>query len=67
MTDCRSRAIRVERLTDQDAECHGCGKVGRPRRLIHFARLCQHFVALCGPCWRKTQREMTLFRGGGIQ
>lgn len=57
----RVQKIRVEKLDDQDAECHACGRIGRPRYLIHFARLCQHFVALCGVCWRKTRREISLF------
>lgn len=45
--------IRIERFVDDDAECHSCGKVGRPRNLIHLAHLCQHFVALCDVCWKK--------------
>lgn len=45
--------IRLENYSDDDAECHSCGKVGRPRRLIHLAHLCQHFVALCPICFAK--------------
>lgn len=44
--------IRVENFSADDTECHSCGKVGRPRRLLHFAHLCQHFVALCPRCWK---------------
>jgi hypothetical protein len=43
--------IRIERFTEDDAECHSCGEIGRPRHLIHLGHLCQHFVALCDPCW----------------
>ena len=52
------KTIQLEKLEDQDAECHSCRKVGRPRYLIHFAGLCQHFVALCGRCFRKLQEEI---------
>lgn len=50
--------IRLENYTDDVAECHSCGKVGRPRRLIHFAHLCQHFVALCPSCFTKCANLM---------
>ena len=43
----------MEKYNDDDAECHSCGEVGRPRTLIHFAHLCQHFVALCSRCLSK--------------
>lgn len=56
--------IRIERVDDADAECHSCGKVGRPRYLIHFAHLCQHFVALCGLCWRRLAAEKARFAAG---
>jgi hypothetical protein len=45
--------IRLENYSDDDAECHSCGKIGRPRRLIHLGHLCQHFVALCPTCFSK--------------
>jgi hypothetical protein len=50
------KSIWVEKYEDDDAECHSCGKVGRPRYLIHFDHLCQHFVALCGLCWKRLRR-----------
>jgi hypothetical protein len=50
--------IRVERFVDDDAECHSCGKIGRPRRLIHFAHLCQHFVALCETCLKQLKERL---------
>jgi hypothetical protein len=54
--------IRIELFNDDDAECHSCGKIGRPRHLIHFAHLCQHFVALCGSCFCKFK---ALLKGEG--
>ena len=48
-----SEGIRLERFTEDDAECHSCGKIDRPRHLIHLGHLCQHFVALCDPCWKR--------------
>jgi hypothetical protein len=45
--------IRIERFTEDDAECHSCGEIGRPRYLIHLGHLCQHFVALCDVCWKR--------------
>lgn len=50
--------IRVEVVEDQDAECHSCGEVGPGRHLIHFAHLCQHFVALCKKCYGTLGRSM---------
>lgn len=49
--------IELERI-NENAECHACGKIGRPRHLIHFAHLCQHFVALCGTCWRRLKNRL---------
>ena len=57
------KSIRIEKLEGLEAECHSCGKVGSPRYLIHFDHLCQHFVALCGLCWKKLGREEKNFRG----
>lgn len=50
--------IELEKYDDEAAECHACGKIGRPRRFIHFTHLCQHFVALCGKCYRTLQRKI---------
>lgn len=47
MTPTKEQPIVVERLTDEEAECHACGKVRRPINLVHFWNLCQHFVGLC--------------------
>jgi len=58
----KDKSIWIEKVEDFDAECHSCGEVGRPRYVLHFARLCQHFVALCGLCWKKLGREEKYFR-----
>jgi hypothetical protein len=43
--------VEVKYLTDQDQECHVCGKVGRPRYLVYLSHLCQHYFAVCeGEC-----------------
>lgn len=44
--------IEVKLLTDDDQECHVCGEIGRPRRLIFMEHLCQHYVGLCEKCFR---------------
>lgn len=56
--------MRVEEYASDPAECHSCGKIGRPRKLIHFAHLCQHFVALCPKCWKAFVKLVT---SGGKQ
>jgi hypothetical protein len=43
--------IVVKLLTDDDQECHACGAIGRPRRLIYLDHLCQHYVGLCEVCF----------------
>jgi len=43
----------LENYSDGNAECHSCGAIGKPRRLIHLGHLCQHFVALCPICFTK--------------
>lgn len=60
MVQTQDERIRIVKIEDDDAECHSCGKVGRPRFLIYFKHLCQHFVALCGPCWKRLGHEMCL-------
>jgi hypothetical protein len=53
-----SHGIRIENFAEDDAECHSCGAIGRPRQLIHLGHLCQHFVALCAVCWKQLKKEL---------
>lgn len=52
-----TKQIVLEKL-DEELECHACGKIERPRHLIHFAHLCQHVVALCGVCWKRFKKQL---------
>jgi len=47
------QTIQLRLLTDENQECHSCGKVGRPRRVIKLDHLCQHYIALCETCLEK--------------
>ena len=54
--EAREVPIKIEKYSDEEAECHACGQRGRPPPHNHHPPLCQPIVRVCDHSFPRVRR-----------